>query len=126
MSRMTQFKEKSGKQTQATGDHADNKPAQAIKVAKNHVATTKVTSKNESGLGGSSQGPSVGLFAYPVLMAADILLYDALLVPVGDDQTQHLEFTRDIATRMNHRFGNLLTVPKPVKDQYAFFGKSAG
>ncbi len=69
---------------------------------------------------------SVGLFHYPVLMAADILLYGASYVPVGDDQTQHLEFTRDIATRMNNQFGNLFTVPLPVQQQHAFFGKDQG
>jgi tryptophanyl-tRNA synthetase len=69
---------------------------------------------------------SVGLFNYPVLMACDILLYGATYVPVGDDQTQHLEFTRDIAERMNQRFGQLLVVPKPVKDQHAFFNKDQG
>ena len=68
----------------------------------------------------------VGLFNYPVLMAADILLYGAEYVPVGDDQTQHLEFTRDIAERLNKRFGNLFTVPKPVKEQHEFFGKDQG
>lgn len=69
---------------------------------------------------------SVGLFNYPVLMAADILLYGATYVPVGDDQTQHLEFTRDIAERMNTRFGNLFVVPEPVKKQHEFFGKDQG
>lgn len=69
---------------------------------------------------------SVGLFDYPVLMAADILLYGATYVPVGDDQTQHLEFTRDIAERMNAKFGELFAVPKPVKEQHAFFGKDQG
>lgn len=69
---------------------------------------------------------SVGLFNYPVLMAADILLYNASYVPVGEDQTQHLEFTRDIAERMNTRFGQLFTVPKPVAEQHAFFGKDQG
>jgi len=69
---------------------------------------------------------SVGLFNYPVLMAADILLYGATYVPVGDDQTQHLEFTRDIAQRMNERFGELFTIPKPVKEQHTFFGKDQG
>jgi len=69
---------------------------------------------------------SVGLFNYPVLMAADILLYGASYVPVGDDQSQHLEFTRDIAERLNNQFGELFTVPKPVKDQHAFFGKDQG
>jgi tryptophanyl-tRNA synthetase len=65
---------------------------------------------------------SVGLFNYPVLMAADILLYNASYVPVGDDQSQHLEFARDIAVRMNNQFGELFTVPKPVKEQHDFFG----
>lgn len=52
-----------------------------------------------------TEGTTVGLFTYPVLMAADILLYDAALVPVGEDQRQHLEITRDLADRMNSRFG---------------------
>lgn len=54
-----------------------------------------------------------GLFVYPALMAADILLYKANLVPVGDDQKQHLEITRDLAGRFNHRFGETLVVPEP-------------
>lgn len=69
---------------------------------------------------------SVGLFNYPVLMAADVLLYNASYVPVGDDQTQHLEFTRNIAERINNRFGDIFTVPKPVKEQHEFFGKDQG
>lgn len=69
---------------------------------------------------------SVGLFNYPVLMAADILLYGATYVPVGEDQTQHLEFTRDIAERMNTRFGELFVVPKAVPEQHKFFGKDQG
>jgi tryptophanyl-tRNA synthetase len=56
-------------------------------------------------------GSSVGLFTYPVLQAADILLYQADQVPVGEDQRQHLELTRDLATRFNHRFGPTFTVP---------------
>jgi tryptophanyl-tRNA synthetase len=69
---------------------------------------------------------SVGLFNYPVLMAADILLYNAEYVPVGDDQTQHLEFARDIAERINNRFGAIFTVPKAVSEQHEFFGKDQG
>jgi len=69
---------------------------------------------------------SVGLFDYPVLMAADILLYGAKYVPVGDDQSQHLEITRDIAQRLNKRFGDLFVVPEPVKKQHHFFGKEQG
>jgi tryptophanyl-tRNA synthetase len=59
------------------------------------------------------QNANVGLFTYPVLMAADILMYDAAFVPVGEDQRQHLEITRDLAERMNSRFGQVLTVPEP-------------
>ncbi len=65
---------------------------------------------------------SAGLFDYPVLMAADILLYNTSYVPVGDDQSQHIEFARDIAERMNTKFGELFTVPEPVKKQHEFFG----
>lgn len=55
---------------------------------------------------------SVGLFTYPILQAADILLYDAKVVPVGEDQRQHIELTRDIASRFNSRFGPTLEVPE--------------
>ena len=56
---------------------------------------------------------NVGLFSYPVLMAADILLYQSDLVPVGADQKQHLEIARDIATRFNHVYGDVFTIPEP-------------
>lgn len=56
----------------------------------------------------------LGLFAYPVLMACDILLYDATIVPVGEDQIQHVELTRDLAKRFNHRYGDTLIMPKAV------------
>ncbi|NHA66698.1 tryptophan--tRNA ligase [Phycicoccus sp. CMS6Z-2] len=59
------------------------------------------------------QNANVGLFTYPMLMAADILMYDAAYVPVGEDQRQHLEITRDLAERFNARFGETLTVPEP-------------
>lgn len=62
--------------------------------------------------GGHRERASVGLFNYPALMAADILLYDAELVPVGDDQRQHVEVTRDVAQRINGRFASLLTIPE--------------
>lgn len=69
---------------------------------------------------------SVGLFNYPVLMAADILLYGAEYVPVGDDQAQHLEFTRDIAQRINNKFGDVFVVPKSAPEQHKFFAKDQG
>lgn len=61
---------------------------------------------------------NVGLFTYPVLMAADILLYDAKQVPVGDDQKQHLELSRDVATRFNNIYGDVLVVPEPAIPQH--------
>ena len=54
----------------------------------------------------------LGLFAYPVLMACDIILYDASIVPVGEDQVQHVELTRDLVNRINNRYGDILTMPK--------------
>ena len=55
----------------------------------------------------------LGLFAYPVLMASDIILYDSSIVPVGEDQKQHVELTRDLVNRFNNRYGEILTMPKP-------------
>lgn len=68
--------------------------------------------KDKSGKRGA-EGTNVGLFTYPMLMASDILLYDAAKVPVGEDQRQHLELTRDLAQRMNARYGDLFVVPEP-------------
>ncbi|MBK7113289.1 MAG: tryptophan--tRNA ligase [Flavobacteriales bacterium] len=62
---------------------------------------------------------NAGLFSYPMLMAADILLYDAQYVPVGKDQLQHLEITRDVAERFNHRMGETFVVPAAKTDQQA-------
>ena len=107
MSRMTQFKDKSRK-------FIDSKMSEDELTNEQKAWDTIHTNV------------SVGLFNYPVLMAADILLYGATYVPVGDDQTQHLEFTRDIAERMNRKFGELFIVPKPVAQQHQFFGKDQG
>lgn len=87
MSRMTQFKEKSGEHNESV---------------------------------------TMGLFNYPVLMAADILLYDAKHVPVGEDQFQHIEITRDIATRFNNKFGDIFTIPEATKEQTAFIQRDTG
>src|SRR3982750_3002003 len=57
--------------------------------------------------------PTVGLFSYPVLMAADILIYDSDAVPVGKDQKQHIEMTRDLATKINETFGEVFKLPEP-------------
>lgn len=66
----------------------------------------KSAKMNESAIG-------LGLFAYPVLMASDIILYDASIVPVGEDQKQHVELCRDLVNRFNNRYGDILTMPKP-------------
>lgn len=68
--------------------------------------------KDKADKAGGQESVSAGLFDYPVLMAADIVLYDADLVPVGDDQRQHLELTRDVVGRFNHRFGPTLVLPE--------------
>ena len=74
--------------------------------------------------GDQSENVSAGLFSYPVLMAADILLYGAKWIPVGDDQRQHVEFTRDLAIRMNNKFGGIFTVPEDNAEQTEFAGRN--
>ncbi|MUG86424.1 tryptophan--tRNA ligase [Paenibacillus timonensis] len=71
----------------------------------------RMTQFKDKSAGKESVG--AGLFVYPALMAADILIYNADLVPVGEDQKQHLELTRDLAGRFNHRFGDYFTLPEP-------------
>jgi tryptophanyl-tRNA synthetase len=74
---------------------------------------SRMTQFKDKAARGGADAASVGLFTYPILMAADILLYDADQVPVGEDQRQHLELTRDLAQRFNHRFGPTFVVPGP-------------
>src|SRR4051794_18738991 len=74
---------------------------------------TQFKDKSARQAAGSGLGPTVGLFTYPILQAADILLYQAAEVPVGEDQRQHLELTRDLAQRFNTRFGETFVVPEP-------------
>ena len=64
---------------------------------------------------------NAGLFGYPMLMAADILLYDAQKVPVGKDQMQHLEMTRDVASRFNHKFGDTLILPEALTSESTMY-----
>lgn len=73
-----------------------------------------------------SASVSMGLMNYPVLMAADILLYGAEWVPVGEDQFQHLEIARDIAARMNNKFGEIFTIPRPTREQTSFIQRDTG
>lgn len=69
---------------------------------------------------------NVGIFNYPILMAADILLYDAEYIPLGEDQFQHIELTRNIAIRFNHKYGDIFTIPAKTADQVKFMGMSDG
>jgi tryptophanyl-tRNA synthetase len=122
MSRMTQFKDKTNRQLERVEDEymmdqVRNDPEDIF---------LKLPPEGEELITMAGSRVSVGLFNYPVLMASDILLYGAMYVPVGDDQSQHLEFTRNIAERMNKRFGSLFTVPEPVSKQHEFFGKDQG
>jgi tryptophanyl-tRNA synthetase len=71
--------------------------------------------------------PSHGLFAYPVLMAADILIYDSNIVPVGRDQKQHVEMTRDIAIKFNEQYGQTFVIPEPqIRDEVAVVSGTDG
>ncbi|MBX9717470.1 MAG: tryptophan--tRNA ligase [Microbacteriaceae bacterium] len=72
---------------------------------------SRMTQFKDKSAKGGADAASVGLFTYPILQAADILLYDAVVVPVGEDQRQHIELTRDLAARFNARFGDTLVVP---------------
>ena len=93
------------------------KVAELMWILSNHVSvglmerSTSYKDKISKGL-----KPNMGLYSYPILMAADILLFDADLVPVGKDQKQHIEITRDTATRFNNNFGNILKIPEPDID----------
>jgi len=73
----------------------------------------RMTQFKDKAANSGESGTNVGLFVYPVLMAADILLYDANSVPVGEDQRQHLELSRDLARRINTRYGDTVTIPEP-------------
>ena len=84
----------------------------------------RMTQYKEKGEG--KESVNVGIFNYPVLMAADILLYDAKYVPVGEDQFQHIELTRNIAMRFNNRYGEIFTIPAKTLDQAKFMGTDNG
>jgi tryptophanyl-tRNA synthetase len=77
-----------------------------------HAYKAKIQDNQNEGKEDLDFGVSMGLFSYPVLMAADILLFDTTVVPVGEDQVQHIEIARDIAQKMNRTFGEVLKVPR--------------
>lgn len=87
-------------------------------------ASRMVEFKDKSQRLGDTQ-VSVGLFNYPILMAADMLLYGAEWVPVGEDQRQHLELTRDLAVRLNNKFGEIFIVPHEISKQQEFVNRDA-
>jgi tryptophanyl-tRNA synthetase len=78
---------------------------------------SRMTQFKDKSQKGGAEGQLVGMFTYPPLMAADILLYDTNEVPVGDDQVQHVELARDIAQRFNNLYGEVFTLPKATKPQ---------
>jgi tryptophanyl-tRNA synthetase len=107
LNRMTQFKEKREQIGRLYDAHIAKNPSEAFKkaIAKNAEENAEEKERNTN----------LGLYAYPVLMASDILLYHADLVPVGEDQKQHLELTRDIAGAFNRRFGiEYFKLPEPM------------
>lgn len=133
LARMTQFKEKSGiSKVKSTlrgieSDNFDTAMADMNGVASGADYTFVDEELISSLFSSNNNSVSIGLFNYPVLMASDILLYNSRYVPVGDDQSQHLEFTRDIAERMNSKFNqDLFVIPEPVKKQHEFFGNDQG
>lgn len=69
---------------------------------------------------------NVGIFNYPILMTADILLYDATFIPIGEDQFQHIELARNLAMRFNNRYGEVFTVPASTAEQVKFMGLKEG
>lgn len=133
LSRMTQFKEKARQKSRklvtrldaVLADYFNEQKEQLTEKQENLKAHLDALRKELVYQTILEEG-GVGLFNYPVLMACDVLLYNASYVPVGDDQTQHLEFMRNIAERMNNKFGDLFVVPKPVKEQHEFFNKDQG
>ena len=86
--------------------------------------TSRMTQYKEKSEGRESC--NVGIFDYPVLMAADILLYSAEYVPIGEDQFQHIELTRNLATRFNNKYGEIFTIPVKTSEQIKFMGISEG
>ena len=82
-----------------------------------HAYKASVAENEEAGNKDPDKGINMGLFSYPILMAADILMFNARKVPVGKDQIQHLEMTRDIAARFNHLYKKLFVLPEVVVDE---------
>ena len=86
---------------------------------KAHAYKAMVAEKEAAGETDLDAGINMGVYSYPVLMAADILAFDVDLVPVGKDQVQHVEIARDIAQRINHAYGEALRLPKAKLEESA-------
>jgi tryptophanyl-tRNA synthetase len=82
-----------------------------------HAYKSSISDNEEKKMKDIDKGINMGLFNYPILMAADILMFKADSVPVGQDQKQHIEITRDIASKFNHHYGDILTLPEAVIDE---------
>lgn len=113
LERMTQYKDKAGivetrRSLAAIAYAVQNGEYHSIEELKNELALKDFLNDQ------SRERTGAGLFDYPVLMAADILLYDTAVVPVGEDQKQHVELTRDLAQRFNNRFGETFVLPEPL------------
>ena len=117
LERMTQFKEKSQKFTILNQRKEDQDAAfeKIRRIAMDRTGTLATIFKAIQNIEktNAEQRAGVGLFTYPVLMASDILLYQTDLVPVGQDQKQHLELTRDVAERFNRDYGETFVIPEP-------------
>ena len=119
LERMTQYKSKSRQLYSENADTYNKELAGEANYAEMKAKQVKIMDDLASRI-------SAGLFNYPALMAADILLYGAKWIPVGEDQRQHLELTRDVAIRMNNKFGELFEVPEEWSKQIEFADRSAG
>jgi tryptophanyl-tRNA synthetase len=86
---------------------------------RSHAYKAMIQANEEKGKKDLEEGVTMGLFCYPILMAADILMFKANKVPVGKDQIQHIEMARDIAQKFNHHYGELLVLPESVTDKKA-------
>ncbi len=117
LTKMTQFKQKSGAdfdklELDDTITHEAILKIKELSEEKRIGAIENLILNKFSNFKKQFNSVGVGLYDYPVLMAADILLYNTDIVPVGEDQTQHIELTRDLAKRFNHRFGETFKIPK--------------
>lgn len=136
LERMTQFKDKAGVQNLMIKNAPDlnwlTRNIESLDEAtlrselKATIEMHQIYEKHQVRNVRAKESVTVGLFNYPTLMAVDILLYGAKYIPVGEDQRQHLELTRDVAIRMNNKFGELFVVPEEWTRQVEFANRTAG